>query len=111
MFCTKEGVANQIWKTVGEALAEIGFKIDQAKSKYARTQRTGWQHESLKFTDNLAVLGLCGGGVKPDESRRGGCDAGDGSTDSGTHSVGACPCGSLHTDSRKLEALRERCEA
>ena len=54
--CTKEADANFVWKKAVETL----------KSNFARHHSTGWQHENLKFTDNLAACGT--GATELDES-------------------------------------------
>ena len=48
MICTKEGDANEIWKKAGEALADVGLHIDQAKPKYARTQTSVWSSQTIR---------------------------------------------------------------
>ena len=93
---------------VGEALAEIGLKIDQAKSNYVRNRRTGWRHENLEF------LGNRGDGEELDESRRGRCYAGDGtdsSDPSGQEKGEATMVADVDISCRSTGLRCESCEA
>ena len=57
IVCSEEEDADRVWDETTRALGDIGLEIDQSKSCYTRKGKTSWIHKTLKFKNEIVVLG------------------------------------------------------